>query len=110
MSVEEIEKYIKSHYLLYKRDIKVIIDKIISSKNIENRKQLKYIICFLESLFYLIDFEIMDNKIINVLNRDIEYIPAPNASRVLLVNNLLDYRLIDFNYVISNNSFNKIKI
>ena len=36
-----------------------------------------------------------------------KYAPVPSASRAMLVNNLLDYKLIDFNYIISNNSLKK---
>lgn len=110
MNIEKIESCINSYHLLYIDDIRAVIVKIIKRNKINNREQLEKILKFLDSMYSLIDFEILDDNIFEHINKDITYAPRPNMLRVMIMNNLLDSNLINFDYLFNEISFDTIEI
>ncbi len=110
MDIEKIDNYINSHYLLYKYDIRGVIYKIFSMNKITNINELEKVIKFLESIFYLIDYEILDNNTINELSNDMTFTPRPSLYRVIIINNILDYNLINFNFLFEKIDLDKIEM
>ncbi len=110
MNIEKIESCINSYHLLYSDDIRAVITKIIKKDKINNMEQLEKTVKFLESMYSLIDFEILDDNIFEHINKDIAFTPKPNMLRVMIMNNLLDSNLINFDYLFNEISFDTIEI